>query len=112
AVAPRYAGIAPVVAPGVEPAVVALRCALPFPLARQALAGPGRIGARVLQRHPGHRPVLPARARRTVDPVAQEVGRIAWRVAAALHEALELRVGHRMAVDVERGQLHAPVVVA
>ena len=108
----RCSLVAPRIAPRIQAAVRALRGVLPLPPVRQALARPGSVGARVFQRHPGDRLVLPAGLRRTVAPVAEEVQRIAWRITGGVDERLELRVRHRMAVDVEGRHLHAVAMVA
>ena len=56
----RHGGWIGLVAPGVCAAVGALGRVLPFPFVRQALAGPGGIGASVFERNPGDRLVFPA----------------------------------------------------
>src|SRR6266576_3064698 len=50
----------PGIPPGIGPTIGALSSVLPFAFVRQALPCPGRIDASVFDRHPRHRPVVPA----------------------------------------------------
>jgi len=60
------------------------------------------MAARVLERDPGNRPVGPAAGDGTVFPVLQEVVVVGGPAARRIREALEFRVRHREAVDIER----------
>src|SRR5436309_14652200 len=66
-------GCIPLVAPGIDAAIGALRGVLPLPFVRQALSDPRGVAARVLDGHPGHRPMVPACGEGTVFPIAQTV---------------------------------------
>mmetsp|Transcript_41611 Transcript_41611/g.97739 ORF Transcript_41611/g.97739 Transcript_41611/m.97739 type:complete len:204 (-) Transcript_41611:9310-9921(-) len=108
----RYEVVLPIHAPWVAPAIVALRGILPFPLMRQALAGPAAIGTGIFQTHPHHRSLQVLRGRLPARPVRQPVVPIRRPVARGLHEAREVLIGHRVLVDMKALDDHAVHMLA
>src|ERR1035438_789778 len=85
-----HAGVAGGVAPRIHTVVGTLRGVLPFPFVRQALAGPTGVGARVFQRHPGHRLVAPSGGKVPVRPIAQEIMIVDGTIVGGGEECREL----------------------
>lgn len=95
----NFGGV-PIAAPGVWARVSGLRRVLPFPLMRQALAGPCGVGARVFERNPGDGFGVPAGGKISGGPIAEEIVIVGGMVVRGLEELLELCVGDWRAVDV------------
>src|SRR5450759_1168489 len=87
------------VAPRIHPVVRALRGVLPFPLVRQALAGPTGVSARVFERHPRDRLVVPSGGVAAAGPIAQEIAIVGGVIVGGGEEPGELLVGHRVLVS-------------
>src|SRR5208282_4395048 len=87
-------GSIPLISPRIKPAVGARGGVLPFPFVRQALASPGGVRARILQRNPGDRFVRPTLRVGSILPVAQEIQIVGWAIVRRIQKLLELSVGH------------------
>src|SRR5277367_2498075 len=85
----RHSGFVPLVAPRIELAVRTLGCVLPFPLMRQALSRPVRVGARIFLRDPRHRLVFPSRRIASIFPIAEKIQVILGVVVGGIQELLE-----------------------
>src|SRR6266481_5540253 len=57
----RNGGRVPLVAPGIDAAIGALRRILPLPFVRQTLLYPGGVSSRILECNPSNGPIIPAR---------------------------------------------------
>ena len=90
----------PIVAPRVEPRIGGLRGVLPFPFVREALAGPGGVGASIFERDPGDGFRVPAGGEISFRPVAQEIVIVGGVIVRGVEELFELRVGDGRAVNV------------
>src|SRR6516165_2502952 len=73
---------------------------------RETLAGPGRVGAGIFERNPGHGTVVPALWIVPILPVSKKVGAIAGNVVRGVEKLFELRVGHRIFINEEGLDLH------
>src|SRR5271157_5756319 len=91
----------PRVAPGICTSIRPLGRILPLPLVRQTLPRPSRVGARILQRHPRNRPIVPTRGVDAILPVAEEIQIVLRMIAGGIEELLELRVGHGILINPE-----------
>src|SRR6267378_2860416 len=97
----------PIVAPRVEARIGGLRGVLPFPFVREALAGPGSVGASIFERDPGDGFRVPAGGEISFRPVAQEIVIVGGVIVRGVEELFELRVGDGCAVDVVAVEMEA-----
>src|ERR1022692_4149375 len=104
--------LVPRVAPRIQPPIRAFGRVLPFPLVRQPLACPGGVSPRVFYRHPGDRLIRPTIRVRFVAPVLQEVVSVFRMILRGVQKLLEVRISHRITVDVDRFHRERMVVAA
>src|SRR6185369_4058068 len=86
------------VAPRVHPSVVPLGGVLPLPFMGKALARPGGIRPRVLQRNPCNWLAGPSLRITAVLPILQEVMVVSRMIMAGVEKLLELRISHGIAI--------------
>src|SRR5229473_3295242 len=99
------------IAPGIHPSVVALGCILPLPFMGKPLAGPGGIRPCVLERDPSYGLAGPSVRVAAILPILQEIVVVRGMVARGVDEFLEFRIGHRIAIHIERLDRHDGLVV-
>src|SRR5580692_2426408 len=108
AVIGRWYGLRiPIISPRVGAPVGGLRGVLPFPIVREALAGPCGVGARVFDGDPGYRFRTPTSGIGSVLPIAQKIVVVGWMVFRRVQKFLELLVGDGRAVNIEARDVHA-----